>query len=70
MAKKDVERLIGRAVLDPDFREKLFADPEKAIREAGLELTETEMAGLMEVDREKARAAVDEMAGLVAQPWV
>ncbi len=69
MAKKDVERLIGRAVLDADFREQLLADPEKAIREAGLKLTQKEMARLMAVDRKKAGAVADEMAALTGQPW-
>jgi len=69
VAKRDVERLIGRAVLDPDFRERLLTDPEAAIREAGLKLTKKEMAQLMAVDRKKAGAVADEMAGLVAQPW-
>lgn len=69
MARQDLERLIGRAVLDPGFREKLFADPEKAIRDAGFDLTEEEMAGLKEIDPQKARDAVESVAALDAQPW-
>jgi hypothetical protein len=30
MAQEDLERLNGRAVLDPEFRARLLADPEKA----------------------------------------
>jgi hypothetical protein len=70
MAKKDLERMVGRAVLDADFREKLLADPEAAIREAGLELTAEEMAWVKKVDRAKAKAAADEMVALAGQPWV
>ncbi len=70
MAKEDLERLVGRAVLDADFREKLFADPEAAIREAGLDLTDEEMDWVRKVDRAKAKAAVDEMVALAGQPWV
>ena len=69
MAKQDLERLIGRAVLDPKFRESVFADPEKAIREAGFELSDEEMAALKEIDLQKARDAVEGMATLDAQPW-
>lgn len=43
MAREDLERLIGRAVLDAQFRERLFDDPEKAAREAGFDLTEEEI---------------------------
>ncbi len=69
MARQDIERLIGRAVLDAGFRERLFADPEKAIREAGFDLSDEEMAALKEVDPQKAREAVEAMATLDAQPW-
>jgi hypothetical protein len=69
MAKQDLERLIGRAVLDPKFRESLFADPEKAIREGGFDLSDEEMAALKTIDSQKARDAVEGMATLAAQPW-
>jgi hypothetical protein len=69
MARQELERLIGRAVLDPEFREKLFADPEKAVHEAGFDLTEEEMAGLKKIDPQKARDAVESVAALDAQPW-
>ncbi len=68
MARKDVERLIGRAVLDAKFRESLFADPENTIREAGLDLSKKEIARLKEIDAGKAKAAVDELAALT-EPW-
>ena len=69
MAREDLERLIGRAVLDPKFRERLFADPEKAIREAGFDLSDEEMAGLKRIDPQQAREAIEGMATLDAQPW-
>ena len=69
MARQDLERLIGRAVLDPKFRESLFADPEKAIREAGFDLSDEEMAALKKIDPQQARDAVEGMATLDAQPW-
>jgi hypothetical protein len=69
MPRKGLERLIGKAVLDPEFREKLFADPRQAIREVGLDLSEEEIAALETVDPEKAKAAIEEMSSLAAQPW-
>jgi hypothetical protein len=69
MARKDLERLIGRAILDPKFRESLFADPENAIREAGFDLSEEEIAALKKIDPQQARDAVEGMATLDAQPW-
>ncbi len=38
----DLERLIGKAVIDPDFRKKLLDNPDEAIKEAGLSLTDEE----------------------------
>ena len=42
----DVERLMGRAILDEAFRTQLFINPEAAVREAGLTLSDVEMARL------------------------
>jgi hypothetical protein len=50
MSKEAVEAIIGKAVLDSDFREALFADPDKAL--AGYELTEQEVATLKGIDAE------------------
>lgn len=69
MAQRDVERLIGRAVLDPEFRARLLADPEKAIREEGFDLTEEELETVTGVDREKAKATLEDMAALAGEPW-
>jgi hypothetical protein len=69
MAQKDLERLIGRAVLDAEFRARLLADPEKVIRDEGFDLTEEELEKVTGVDREKAKATLEEMAALAGQPW-
>lgn len=61
MAKKDLEILIGRAVMDKEFRGRLFADPEKAIREENLDLTAEEIAALKTVDPEEAKGALQGM---------
>ena len=58
--KSKMYELIGRAIADPDFRAALAADPEAAVKEAGYELTEEEIAGLREID---LQAAVEELGG-------
>ena len=63
------EYFARKFTMDPDFRERLFADPEKAIHEAGFELSDEEMAALKEVDPQKALEAVEGIATLAAQPW-
>ena len=42
----DLERLVGRAVMDKAFRDKLLADPEGAVKDSGLTLSKEEMANL------------------------
>jgi hypothetical protein len=43
----DMERLVGRVILDKDFREYLITNPELAIKEAGFALTPEEIAGVI-----------------------
>ena len=68
-AKKHLERMVGRALLDPKFRERLFSDPERTIREEGFELTEDQMAALSKLDRQKAESAIEELDQVMGQPW-
>lgn len=68
-SSKDLERLVGRAILDVEFRERLFADPEAVIREEGYDLTPDEMTQLQEVDKDKAMALAEEMAALPKDTW-
>lgn len=42
MASQDLERLIGRAVVDADFRKMVEEDLDGASKEAGLELSDEE----------------------------
>jgi hypothetical protein len=50
MSKEALEAVIGKAVLDSEFREALFADPDQALE--GYELTEEEVAALKTIDAE------------------
>ena len=69
MAREELERLIGRAVLDPQFREVLFDDPERAIQEGGFDLTEDEIAHLKAIDAQKARTLLEEAEAIPASDW-
>jgi hypothetical protein len=54
MSQETVEAIIGKAVLDAEFREALLANPDEAL--AGYDLTEEELAGLKELDAESLNA--------------
>lgn len=59
MSKEAIEAIIGKAVVDRQFRAALFADPDQAL--AGYDLTEEEIAGLRAIDAE----SLDSLAGLL-----
>lgn len=50
MSQRELEAVIGRAIVDQEFRMDLFADRTVAL--AGYELTEAEVAALRLVDAE------------------
>ena len=50
MSKEAVESVIGKALLETDFRHALMADPDHAL--AGFNLTKAEKASLMSMDSE------------------
>jgi hypothetical protein len=64
--KSPMYELIGRAIADPDFRADLIADPPKAIKEAGYELTEEDLAKLRQIDLRGAAEALEERISKVA----
>jgi Ribosomally synthesized peptide prototyped by Frankia Franean1_4349. len=39
----DFERLVGRAVIDEEFRKRLINDPDGTIKDAGFQLTDAEL---------------------------
>lgn len=61
MSQRDLEAVIGRAVLDEAFRHLLFAAPEAAL--AGYEITETEVIALKLVDAESLDACAVLLGG-------
>jgi hypothetical protein len=55
VSRQALEAVIGRAILDEEFRLALFADPEAVLVE--YELTEQEMAAIRSVDAESLEAS-------------
>ena len=70
----DLERLIGRAVVDQKFRDSLLTDLEGTIKKSGLNLTEDEIKdvkeSLEEFKSQSASGRLDELLGPdEAKPW-
>jgi len=57
--EKEFHELIGRAITDREFRAKVLEDLEKAVQEAGYELTEEQMAALKAIDLKSAAKDLD-----------
>jgi hypothetical protein len=63
MSKEAVEAIIGKAVLDTEFREALFANPDEVL--AGYDLSEEEVAALKAIDAE----AMESFAGTLDEAF-
>jgi len=61
MSTENVQTIIGRAIVEAEYRTMLFSDPEKALE--GYELTEDESQSLKSLDRER----FDEVASQVEE---
>ena len=59
MSVESLQEIIGRAVMEPEFRELLFNEPDKALE--GYELTEEEAASLKRLHPEKFDAVAGEL---------
>lgn len=50
MAQPEVEGLVDRWMSEPAFRQEMRADPEAAVRNAGISLDDEELATLRNMD--------------------
>jgi Ribosomally synthesized peptide prototyped by Frankia Franean1_4349. len=69
MSKEAVEQIIGKAAMDPNFRNDLFMRTKETL--AGFDLTDEEMAGLMNIDNEMLESfagSLDERMSKVRLP--
>lgn len=60
-SQDDLRSIAGKALADLSFREKLLADPEGAIKEAGIELTPEQMDALKSMDREQLAGSLTDL---------
>jgi hypothetical protein len=58
--EKEMYELIGRAVVDPDFRSRLLANAEQTAEEAGYTLTAEQLSDLETVEGKGLAAVLDE----------
>jgi len=49
--QEDLRAVAGKAIADPTFRAKLLEDPETAVKEAGIDLTDEQMKALKDMDK-------------------
>jgi hypothetical protein len=61
----DFERLVGRAILDPEFRKQLLDDPDGTVKGAGFSITEEELKHIREAAAN--REATDNQLDAVAR---
>jgi len=62
-SQEDLRAVAGKAIADPDFRQKLLDDPEAAVKSAGIELSADQMKALKDMDKaelEKGLLDIDE----------
>ena len=57
----DLRTIAGKAIADPDFREKLLSDPEAAVKEAGIELSDDQLNALKEMDRDQLEKGLTDL---------
>ena len=65
MSIENVQTIIGRAVMEPEYRDLLFSEPDKALD--GYELTDDESAALKGLEREKFDAVASELEDRISR---
>jgi Ribosomally synthesized peptide prototyped by Frankia Franean1_4349. len=71
MAEQDDLRAVaGKALADPEFRQKLLDNPEAAVKEAGFQLSPDQLAALNNMDKaELEKGLVDLDQRLTMACW-
>jgi len=65
----DFERLVGRAILDLDFRKRLLDDPEGTVKDSGFNISESELEQLRQAAQDRG-ATNQKLDGLsVRSTW-
>jgi hypothetical protein len=59
--QEDLRAVAGKAIADPEFRQKLLDDPEAAVKEAGIDLTDEQMKALKNMDKKELEAGLTDL---------
>lgn len=59
--QEDLRAIAGKALADPDFRQKLLDDPEAAVKEAGFTLDPAQLKALKEMDKKQLEAGLTDL---------
>jgi hypothetical protein len=57
----DLRAVAGKALADPEFRQKLIDNPEVAVKEAGIDLSGEQLKALKEMDKEELEAGLADL---------
>jgi len=66
MSQRAVETVLGRLITDHQFRSAFFEEPAEVCREAGVDLSGTELQALLRMDEDVLRAFA---AGIHPRLW-
>lgn len=70
MPRAEMEQVVGKAVMDPEFRKRFLADPEQAALDEGIQLTAAEVGALKTLDMKKFEDIGEDIDKSVAEsPW-
>jgi len=70
MARDEIERLIGKAIIEPEFLRELLQDPEAAALKAGIILTPEEVEAIKTVSRDQAMKFAEEFENRIVKRWM
>jgi hypothetical protein len=62
----ELERLIGKAVMDKDFRKKVMSNLDEALKEAGISLSDDEKTRVSKATKDHAKEIADAGSALDA----
>jgi hypothetical protein len=65
MTIENVQTIIGRAMVEPEYRELLFSDPDKALD--GYDLTQEEIQALKSLENDKVELVGNELEERVSR---
>ena len=70
MARDEIERLIGKAIIEPEFLRELLQDPETAALKAGIVLAPEEVEAIKTVSRDQAMKFAEEFENRIVKRWM